>query len=206
MHNKENEDLKEIKHQRCGENHPLFHKRNWLRHNAMVPKGFLRFHVLEALNEKPMSGSELMEEIQKHTGGTWKPSPGSIYPLLSWLQDNSYIKEVPSENGLKRYELTENGRPLLEEQKRIRKKFREEVGFLPAPFFDTLFTKMPPEKNAEIRNSMRKLAIAFFQLGNTLKENTSEQAIDEALKVVNEAAGKFEEINKKLKANGEKHE
>ena len=54
-----------------------------------------------------MSGSELMEEIEKHTGGHWKPSPGSIYPLLSWLQDNGYIKELPSENGLKRYELTQ---------------------------------------------------------------------------------------------------
>ena len=29
----------------------------------MVPKGFIRYHVLEAMNEKPMSGSELMEEI-----------------------------------------------------------------------------------------------------------------------------------------------
>ena len=181
------------------------HKRNWLRHTAMVPKGFIRYHVLEALNEKPMSGSEITEKIQKHTGGFWKPSPGSIYPLLSWLQNNNYITEIPSENGLKRYELTTNGKSLLEEQTKIRKKFRE-VGFLPAPFFDNLFAKMPPEKNAEIRNAMRRLAIAFFHLGSTLQENFSEQALDEALKVVNEAAGKFEEINKKLKEKSEKHE
>lgn len=47
--------------------HPGMHKRNWLRHTAMVPKGFIRYHVLEALNEKPMSGSEMMEQIEKHT-------------------------------------------------------------------------------------------------------------------------------------------
>ena len=37
--------------------------------HVFVPKGFIRYHVLEALNEKPMSGSELMDAIEKHTGG-----------------------------------------------------------------------------------------------------------------------------------------
>jgi len=170
----------------------------------MVPKGFIRYRVLEALSEKPMSGSELMEEIEKHTGGFWKPSPGSIYPLLSWLQDNGYIKEVPAENGLKRYELTVSGKSLLEEQKKIRKKFREDAGFLPAPFLDSFLTKIPPEKTVEIRNSMKRLAISFFQFGSTLQEKFSEQALNEALATVDETSRKLEEINKKLK--GEKHE
>jgi DNA-binding PadR family transcriptional regulator len=38
---------------------------------AMVPKGFLRYQVLKLLNEKPMSGSELMSEIEKQTEGRW---------------------------------------------------------------------------------------------------------------------------------------
>jgi DNA-binding PadR family transcriptional regulator len=176
--------------------------KRWLRHTAMVPKGFIRLHVLEGLSQKPMSGSELMENIESHTGGFWKPSPGSIYPLLSWLQDNQYIKELPVENGLKRYELTESGKKLLEEQKKIRRKFREEVGFLPAPFFDSFLTKIPPEKAGEIRNSMRQLAITFFKLSTAIQENFSEEALDEALSVVNEASKKFEEITNKVK--GEK--
>ena len=94
MDDQEKEDLKNIKHQMREEKHIMFHGDNWLRHNAMVPKGFLRYHVLEALNQKAMSGSELMDEIQKHTGGNWKPSPGSIYPLLAWLQDNAIRKRA----------------------------------------------------------------------------------------------------------------
>jgi DNA-binding PadR family transcriptional regulator len=183
----------------------MFAHNKWLRHTAMVPKGFIRYRVLEALNEKPMSGSEIMTDIEKQTGGFWKPSPGSIYPLLAWLQDNGHVKELPMENGLKRYELTESGKKLLAEQKKIRRQFREEVGFLPAPFFDNILMKrIPPEKTGAIHNSMRRLAIAFFQLGSTLQENFSEKALDESLKVVNEATRKFEEINKKLK--GEKRE
>ena len=173
--------------------------KRWMRHTAMVPKGFIRHHVLEALNEKPMSGSEIMEEIEKHTGGSWKPSPGSIYPLLAWLQDNGHVKELPTENGLKRYELTQSGKSLLEEQKKIRKKVREEVGFLPAPFFDTFFMRIPPEKTAEISCSVKRMAISFFHLATTLQEKFSEQALNEALSAVNETSKKLEEINKKLK-------
>jgi DNA-binding PadR family transcriptional regulator len=169
-----------------------------MRHTAMVPKGFIRYQVLEALNEKPMSGSEIMEEIEKRTGGFWKPSPGSVYPLLAWLQDNGCIKELPTENGLKRYELTESGKSLLEEQKKIRKKFREEVGFLPAPFFDSLLMRIPLEKTVEIRDSIRRLAIAFFHLGSTLQEKFSEESLNEAIKAVDEASRKLEEIDKKL--------
>ncbi len=177
--------------------------KQWARHTAFVPKGFIRYHVLEALNEKPMSGSELMDAIEKHTGGCWKPSPGSIYPLLSMLQRNSYISELPVEDGLKRYELTENGKAFLEEQKKIRKMIRES-GIPPPSFFDTLFMKLPPEKAKEVHNALKRFAIASFNLGVGLRENFSEQILDEALNILEEASAKTEALNNKLK--GEKIE
>ena len=164
----------------------------------MVPKGFIRYHVLEALNEKPMSGSELMEEIEKHSGGFWKPSPGSIYPLLAWLQDNGYVKELPQENGLKRYELAQNGKSLFEEQKKIRQKFREQAGFMPGQFFDNFMPNIPPEKLLEIRDTMKNFAQAMFRLGNSLRENYSEQAVNNALRVIDETSKKLESINQEI--------
>jgi DNA-binding PadR family transcriptional regulator len=68
-----------------------------MRHTAAVPKGFLRYELLRLLNEKPMSGSEIMTEIEKSTNGYWKPSPGSTYPLLAWLQDKGHIKDAPEQ-------------------------------------------------------------------------------------------------------------
>ncbi len=203
MKDQDKEQIRQLKTQMRKEKHHLmFHKRNWLRHNAMVPKGFLRFHVLETLSQNPMSGSELMDEIQKHTGGNWKPSPGSIYPLLAWLQDNQYIKELPTENGLKRYELTQNGRALLEEQRKIRDNFRADAGFMSHPLFDRFFSSIPQEKTNQIRSSMRGLFFASMKLGKTLRDNYSEKALDEALNVLDEASKKLEEINSKIK--GEK--
>jgi DNA-binding PadR family transcriptional regulator len=187
----------------CREKGTLFHGRNWLRHYAMVPKGFLRYHVLEALNSKAMSGSELMDEIQKGTDGAWKPSPGSIYPLLAWLQDNSYIKELPTENGFKRYQLTQSGKEFLQEQKKIREKFRADTSFMTNPFFEK-FSNIPAEKIVQIRATMRRLLVSSVKLGKTLREKYSEKELNEALRVLNDAAQKLEEMNDKLKA--EKHD
>lgn len=166
---------------------------------AAVPKGFLRYQVLEALSEKPMSGSEIMNEIERRTDGRWKPSPGSIYPLLAWLQDNDYIKELPSdESGLKRYEVTTNGKKLLEEQRKMKTKFKNEGGFFPPPFIGALWFRIPPEKSAEFRSSLRRLAMAIFELGAVLEESFSEEAVEEARKIINETIQKLEDVKKKL--------
>jgi DNA-binding PadR family transcriptional regulator len=171
-----------------------------MRHTAIVPKGFIRYQVLELLSEKPMSGSEIISEIEKKTGGRWKPSPGSIYPLLSWLQENSFIEEVASEEGgIKRYNLTEKGKALYEEQKKIRAKFRKDARFMPPPFLGGLWFRIPPEKTRELRDSMFRVFSAFFELGNSLEKKFSEQAIENVEKILNETAEKLEELNKKLK-------
>ena len=195
---------KETKTARQGKSATKRGKRNWMRHTAMVPKGFIRYHVLNALNKKPMSGSELMEQIEKHAGGFWKPSPGSIYPLLAWLQDSKYVKELPIENGMKRYELTQTGKSLLDEQKTVMKKFNETMGF-PQPPFSTFLTNLPPEKAAKIRETMQRAGIAMFQLAGALQENFSEQTLEEAIKTIDETAMKLEEITKKLQGET-KHE
>nr|MDO8132773.1 PadR family transcriptional regulator [Candidatus Njordarchaeum guaymaensis] len=176
--------------------------RHWMRHTAIVPKGFLRYHVLESLGEKPMSGSEIMNEIERRTNGRWKPSPGSIYPLLAWLQDSGYVKELPTDqDGLKRYQLTQNGRKLLEEQRKIGMRFRKEAKLFAPPFLGALWFRIPPEKTAEVRETMRRVMSAFFELGGSLEEKFSEKALEQACKVLDETAEKLEDINRKLRGS-----
>jgi DNA-binding PadR family transcriptional regulator len=174
--------------------------RHWMRHTAIVPKGFIRYQVLELLSEKPMSGSEIMNEIGKKTEGRWKPSPGSIYPLLSWLQDNNYIRELPAEqSGMKRYTLTDKGKTLLEEQRKIKMEFRKEARFMAPPFLGGLWFRIPVEKTVELRRSMHRVFSAFFEVGSALEEKFSERAIEDVQKILNETAGKLEELNKELR-------
>jgi DNA-binding PadR family transcriptional regulator len=167
---------------------------------AMVPKGFLRYQVLKLLSEKPMSGSEIMNEIEKKTDGHWKPSPGSIYPLLAWLQDKGYIKEATEqEAGVKRYMLTDQGKAFLEEhvkrREELRKRFRH---FGPGPgFMGPMWFEFYPEKAKELRKATKDLAIAVWNLRDKLRQEYSDEAVEEARKVLEEAAKKIEDITKK---------
>ncbi len=70
-----------------------------------------------------MSGSELAEEIEQYTD--WRPSPGSIYPLLSQMKEEGMIEPYPDEDpSLKRFKITDKGLAILEEQKRHDEHFR----------------------------------------------------------------------------------
>jgi len=181
------------------------HGRHWMRHTAIVPKGFIRYHVLDSLSKKPMSGSEIMEEIEKRTNGRWRPSPGSVYPMLARLQDNDYLKEIPADqSGLKRYELTQSGKKLLEEQRKIRLEFRKDAKFFAPPFLGALWFRIPPEKTAEVRESMHRAISAFFELGASLEKKFDEDALGQARVVLDDTANRLETINRQLK--GKKNE
>jgi len=167
----------------------------------MVPKGFLRYQVLKLLNEKPMSGSELMSEIEKQTNSHWKPSPGSIYPLLAWLQDKGYIKEADGqEAGVKRYALTDSGKSFLAEHEKRREEMRKRFrGFGPGPgFMGPMWFEFYPEEAKELKRATKDLAIAVWKFRDKLREEYSEKAAEEARKALEEAAKKIEDITKKL--------
>jgi len=66
--------------------------------------------VLSILQQTPKNGAEIMDQIEMVSQGWWRPSPGSVYPLLEELQVEKSIKK--RDDG--RYELTENGRQDLE--------------------------------------------------------------------------------------------
>ena len=86
-----------------------------VRHRRIgVPKGFLRHVAIQLLRHGPMSGSEIMDQILEYT--EYKPSPGSIYPLLAQLHEEGLIEQsVEEEASLKRYSLTEEGQAELHE-------------------------------------------------------------------------------------------
>ena len=103
----------------------------WAKRVAGVPRGLLRFLVLNMLVKKPMSGVEIVEVIEKETGGKWKPSSGSIYPLLAWLHDKGYTAEMSSEEiGIKRYELTAKGKIFFEKQINFGQKLLDKLEFI----------------------------------------------------------------------------
>ncbi len=103
----------------------------WTKRAGSVPRGLLRFLVLNMLSKQPMSGVEIVEVIKTETGGRWIPSSGSVYPLLSSLHEKGFTSEIPSEEtGIKRYSLTAKGKALFEKQITIGQKMLNKLEFL----------------------------------------------------------------------------
>jgi len=55
-----------------------------------------------------MHGYEMIQELEARTGGVWKPSPGSVYPTLSMLEDEGLVHSE-TVAGKKRFALTDAG-------------------------------------------------------------------------------------------------
>ncbi len=66
------------------------------------PRG-LRYWVLQILARSPRTGAEILQDMDTATHGWWRPSPGSIYPLLEQLTGEGLIEKQPDG----RYQLTE---------------------------------------------------------------------------------------------------
>ena len=169
--------------------------RHWMRHAAMVPKGYLRYQLLTRLKEKPMSGSEIMSELENETRGYWRPSPGSIYPLLAWLQDRGLIKETTqTEPGIRRFTLTDSGKTFLEAETKSRDEINKHLQNLGNTWYSLV-----GEHGLGGRVS-RDFFRASRELHRELRREHSKELVEEARKALEEVTKQIQDITKKLQA------
>lgn len=84
------------------------------RGGRLFDYGELRLLVLAMLAEAPAHGYELIKTIEERFGGSYAPSPGVIYPTLSWLEDMGYTEVEASDGARKRHKVTEAGTAFLD--------------------------------------------------------------------------------------------
>jgi DNA-binding PadR family transcriptional regulator len=76
----------------------------------------VRAAVLVLLEEQPRNGYQLIQELTERSNDAWRPSPGSIYPVLQQLEDEGLV-EVNAAGSGRTYALTSAGRALVAEQR-----------------------------------------------------------------------------------------
>ena len=84
----------------------------------MLAQGDLKLLALALIAEQPRHGYELIKLIEEKTSGCYSPSPGVVYPTLTFLEEAGYVT-AESEGAKKRYTITEKGRAYLEENRDI---------------------------------------------------------------------------------------
>jgi DNA-binding PadR family transcriptional regulator len=81
---------------------------------ARAKRGDVRAAILSLLSEKAMNGYQIMQELEQRSRGSWRPSPGAVYPALQQLEDERLV-QVESSSGGRVYSLTETGRSYVRE-------------------------------------------------------------------------------------------
>jgi DNA-binding PadR family transcriptional regulator len=93
---------------------PPYRGRGGRHGRRLFDYGELRLLLLAIIADAPSHGYELIKTVEERFGGSYSPSPGVIYPTLSWLDDMGYAVIEPVEGGRKRYSITDEGRAFLQ--------------------------------------------------------------------------------------------
>ena len=133
-------------------------------------RGDVRAAVLLLLEEEPRNGYQLMQELEERSGGVWRPSPGSIYPALSQLEDEGLVRSDETA-GRRAFQLTDEGRAYVEENREALGVPWEAVG------------GEVPEGLFQLRQLMMQLGMATMQVAQA----GDEAQTAEARKVLEEA-------------------
>ena len=140
-----------------------------------------------------MSGAEIVEEIEKKTG-SWKPSSGSIYPLLARLHENGLTKELPTdEQGFKRYSFTDEGKRFFEKQIAFGKDFIKRIEFLAPMLVGGFDLEDNNERFRKIKKSAKNLMKNFIILRQNANR-VSEEDSEEISAILNDCYNKLEKI------------
>ena len=84
-----------------------------MRAGRMLAQGDLRLLALALIAEQPRHGYEIIKVLEEKTSGWYAPSPGIVYPTLTYLEEAGYVTAEAS-GAKKLYTITGEGRGYLE--------------------------------------------------------------------------------------------
>lgn len=166
-----------------------------------MQKGHTKLAALMFLNREPMTGYEVMKEVEEKTLGFWKLTSGGIYPVLKELEDKGYIRgkwKSEGERKKKVYRITQKGKKLLETALKKQQQMAEKIGGLFRQFaHEILETELPPPPKI----------LDFFPFGKCLEDKPVKKRmqtlksirnrLQDAIKIVDKRLDKLRRLQKK---------
>jgi len=142
--------------------------------------------ILRLLEEKPRHGYEIIKELESRFGGSYAPSPGTVYPTLTMLEDLGYARVVPEEGGKKIYEITDEGRKHLAEHSTTVNDIFDRIARFVEGFTDAPMT--------ELNQSFQRLAKATYKTATShIREKEVLQRLRE---IIQRAADEIDAVTK----------
>src|SRR4051812_40600916 len=139
--------------------------------SRVFDQGDLKFVILRLLDEKPRHGYDIIKEIEERFGGMYSPSPGTVYPTLTMLEDLGYARALPEEGGKKIYEITEEGRKHLAENQ---------------PLIDDIFSRIAEFAQSIFGEPMMEVHRGFKNIGRAIYASKSSSRTPEQIRKIKE--------------------
>jgi DNA-binding PadR family transcriptional regulator len=91
---------------------------DFMRARRMLAQGDLRLLALSLISEAPRHGYEIIKLLEEKTADWYSPSPGIVYPTLTYLEEAGYVT-ASTEGSKKLYTITDEGRAYLQSNREL---------------------------------------------------------------------------------------
>ena len=98
-----------------------------MRAGRMLGSGDLQLIILALLSEKPRHGYEIIKAIEEHSSGIYTPSPGVVYPALTYLEETGFALSE-TEGTKKLYRIAQPGVEYLAAHRAEADEMLEQLG------------------------------------------------------------------------------
>lgn len=160
------------------------------RHAGRIfEQGDLKYVILRLLAEKPRHGYEIIKELEDRFGGAYAPSPGTVYPTLTMLEDMGFARANPEEGGRKIYEITDEGRKHLAQHSDTVNDIFERIARFVEGFFE--------EPMADVKRAFGGLGRATFSAAGRAPHD--KELLEQVSSILKKAAGEIDELSRKRK-------
>jgi DNA-binding PadR family transcriptional regulator len=138
-------------------------------YGGRMRRGEIRTALLTELSEAPGHGYDLIQRLEEKSGGEWRPSPGSVYPTLQMLEDESLVRSTERDD--KRvYEITDTGRAEAERRSK-------EAGGSP----------WEGNRSRSPRGQLKESAVQILLASRQLQHAGSDEQVGQALEIMRNA-------------------
>lgn len=159
--------------------------RGSMRKRRIFDQAELQLLLLSLLSGQQRHGYDLIKEVEGLSGGDYAPSPGVVYPALTFMEEQGVIAAVPAQGSRKAYTASEEGVRQLAEQADLVSTLQERLAAL----------SLTREKTdaAPVRRAMHSMKTALF---DRLSQNdVSRETVLAVAEIIDEAARKIERID-----------
>lgn len=154
------------------------------RRRRLFDQAELQTLLLALIAEQPRHGYDLIREIEALSGGEYAPSPGVVYPALTYMEEQGVIAARDAEGSRKAYAATEEGERQLAAQADLVTALRQRLA--------SLAEAREKTDPAPVRRAMHSMKTALFD--RLSQEGASRETVLAIAEIIDEATRKIERI------------